>query len=184
MLPVTQLSAILALNLKRLRKARGWTQEDLAERAEFSVGYLKQVETAKAGFSEDGLRKLITAFGCAPSELFVDPDRVPTPPEPTIQEAWEKITAKLAEDLNPKRLEETLKRVREERKGAVKGPAADIPSIARPMSATMVEAVAVLSNFSDEELSDMAAGWRMAVEGRAKFGDIGLPVGGVRKKAK
>jgi transcriptional regulator with XRE-family HTH domain len=43
MSPVEQ----LAMRLKAIRERRGWTQEQLAERASISRGYLARLETAR-----------------------------------------------------------------------------------------------------------------------------------------
>ena len=45
------LKDVVALNLRRLRQAKGWTQEELAGRVGLSVRYVGQVERGQASMS-------------------------------------------------------------------------------------------------------------------------------------
>lgn len=58
---------ILGERIRRARKARGWTQADLAARAGFSQPYVSHVELGRVGFS-DGVRKLLDVLGLASEE--------------------------------------------------------------------------------------------------------------------
>lgn len=52
----------ISTNLKRLRKARGLSQEKLAERAEFHRTYVSQLERCVTNISIDGLERLAMAL--------------------------------------------------------------------------------------------------------------------------
>lgn len=80
---------ILALNMKELRKERGWRQADLAERAGMGVEAIKKLETAAAGFSRESVSKIAQAFGVDESRLFSDPDLVITPAPKTALKVLE-----------------------------------------------------------------------------------------------
>jgi transcriptional regulator with XRE-family HTH domain len=60
----------IASNLKRLRKERGWSQEYMAERAEFHRTYVSQLERCVTNISIDGLEKLAIALGVDILELL------------------------------------------------------------------------------------------------------------------
>jgi transcriptional regulator with XRE-family HTH domain len=56
--------------VRNLRKARGWTQEELAEAADLHENYVSRLET---GNQEPGLfviLRLCHAFGVAPNDLL------------------------------------------------------------------------------------------------------------------
>lgn len=52
----------ISANLNRLRKARGLSQEQLAELAEFHRTYVSQVERCVTNISIDGLERLAQAL--------------------------------------------------------------------------------------------------------------------------
>lgn len=56
--------------IRRRRKALKWTLEDLANRVDSDTGNLSRIETGKQGASEDMLRKIAVALGCAVADLF------------------------------------------------------------------------------------------------------------------
>ena len=53
-----------------LRQARGWTQEQLAERAAMQRSYLGDLELGRRNLSVRTLVKVANAFGIAVPELF------------------------------------------------------------------------------------------------------------------
>jgi transcriptional regulator with XRE-family HTH domain len=71
-LPVseTQILRQLAERIKVLRDARGWTQEQLAERAAMQRSYLGDLELGRRNPSVRTLVKLANAFGMAVPDLF------------------------------------------------------------------------------------------------------------------
>ncbi len=56
--------------IKGLRKARGWTQEQLAEAASLHYSYIGGVERGDRNISLETLEKIVEAFGVEPLELF------------------------------------------------------------------------------------------------------------------
>lgn len=52
------LRSILAGNVRAVRDSRGWSQEQLAERAGLTQVYISQVETSKTAASVDTIEKL------------------------------------------------------------------------------------------------------------------------------
>lgn len=61
---------VLATNLKRLRKERQWTQEDLAGEASVDRGYISKLENSKKEAGLDILPKLADALGVRPADLL------------------------------------------------------------------------------------------------------------------
>ena len=53
----------ISANLNRMRKARGLSQEQLAELAEFHRTYVSQLERCVTNISIDGLERLAQALG-------------------------------------------------------------------------------------------------------------------------
>ena len=64
---------LIAFNIKKQRKLKGWTQVKLAMESNISVEYLKKIET-KSGctkqFSIDTIEKISKALDIDPKELF------------------------------------------------------------------------------------------------------------------
>lgn len=61
---------ILAQNLRRLRRAQGITQEDLAHRAELDRSYLGAIERAEHKATVVMVGRLAVALGVLPGELL------------------------------------------------------------------------------------------------------------------
>lgn len=59
-----------AANIRRLRKAKGLSQEDLAEVAQFHRTYVSQLERCVTNISIDGLERLAHALGVDITELL------------------------------------------------------------------------------------------------------------------
>ena len=59
----------LATNLRRVRNARGWTQEELADRAGLSSRYIGAIERAAVSASVTVIGQLAEALGSDPAEL-------------------------------------------------------------------------------------------------------------------
>ena len=64
----------LAKNLKTIRAAKGWTQDDLAHEAGVSEGTIKKAETEKQSPTVDTLDAIAKAFGVEPWELLKPPE--------------------------------------------------------------------------------------------------------------
>lgn len=74
-----KIAEVLSGNLKRLRKDRGLTQEQLAERAELSLASIQHVELGLRWVSEDSVAALARALQVPQSALFEDPDAATFP---------------------------------------------------------------------------------------------------------
>jgi transcriptional regulator with XRE-family HTH domain len=61
---------VFAANLRRLRHARGMSQDDLAYEAGVSRSYLSQIEKGSFYVSLRIVAKLATALGIEPAELL------------------------------------------------------------------------------------------------------------------
>jgi transcriptional regulator with XRE-family HTH domain len=66
---------LFATNLRRLRTARGLSQDDLAAEAEMSRSYLAQLETGKFHVSLKIIAKLARALAAEPAEFLRRPSR-------------------------------------------------------------------------------------------------------------
>ena len=62
--------ATVEKNLKRLRKAAGMTQEQLARRADLSLGYVQRLEVGRHDPPVSTLRALAKALGVPVTELL------------------------------------------------------------------------------------------------------------------
>jgi transcriptional regulator with XRE-family HTH domain len=54
--------SLLAENLRRLRRERGWSQEELAARSDLDRSFIAHVEREARNISLDNLEKLADAF--------------------------------------------------------------------------------------------------------------------------
>lgn len=66
---MANLKEIVAINVRRLRHDKGWTQEDLADRVGLSARYVGQIERAQASMSVTVLGRLAEALKVEASEL-------------------------------------------------------------------------------------------------------------------
>jgi transcriptional regulator with XRE-family HTH domain len=69
------LKDVVAINLRRLRGAKGWTQEELADRVGLSVRYVGQVERGQASMSVTVLGRFADAVGVEAVELVKSRER-------------------------------------------------------------------------------------------------------------
>lgn len=70
-------SIILAGNLKRLRRLKGWNQNDLAEAADLSLGAVKQIETEQRWPRKDTIEELARALDVTSNELMTSKESAP-----------------------------------------------------------------------------------------------------------
>lgn len=66
------LRLLLARNVRQARKDRGWSQEQLAERASLSSVYISQIESSLKAASIDVIELLAQAFDTAAPDLLRD----------------------------------------------------------------------------------------------------------------
>ena len=64
---------VLARNLKENRRKRGFTQEQLAEKADVSTHYIAMIETCKTFPKPEMLERLSLAMEIEPHDLFYMP---------------------------------------------------------------------------------------------------------------
>lgn len=63
---------IIRINIKKIRQEKGLTQAQLAEKADLSHDYIRQIESLKVAntFSVDTLYRIAKALEINPSKLF------------------------------------------------------------------------------------------------------------------
>lgn len=64
------IQSVLVKNIRALRKAKGWNQDDLAEKTGYSTGFIKQIETGRSWVSPESLDKLCMALEVSCDKLF------------------------------------------------------------------------------------------------------------------
>jgi transcriptional regulator with XRE-family HTH domain len=69
------LKRAMAINVRRERHARDWSQEELADRARLSARYLGSIERAAVSASVTVLGRLAQALRIDPCELIRSPHR-------------------------------------------------------------------------------------------------------------
>jgi transcriptional regulator with XRE-family HTH domain len=69
------LKEIVAINVRRLRHERSWTQEDLADRVELSARYVGQIERAQASMAITVLGRIVNALDVEAAKLVTPPRR-------------------------------------------------------------------------------------------------------------
>jgi transcriptional regulator with XRE-family HTH domain len=65
-----KLRGTVARNVRRLRQARGWTQQALADRIAVRRAYVTQIELGTSGVSLEILEKLARVFRVKPGALL------------------------------------------------------------------------------------------------------------------
>lgn len=74
-----RLRGVLAGNLRRLRRARGLSQEELAGRAGLNRNYIGMIEREENAATVDVLERLAGVLGVRATELLDDGDPPPPP---------------------------------------------------------------------------------------------------------
>lgn len=64
------IQARLGLNVRRLREAQGWSQEDYADRAGIHRTYVSDIERGRRNPTVTVVEKLAGPFGIPPGELL------------------------------------------------------------------------------------------------------------------
>ncbi len=68
--PTDEILLRLSNNVKRLREARGYTQEDLAKLCGFKKSYISRVEQAIVNITLANLQTLARGLGCTEGDLL------------------------------------------------------------------------------------------------------------------
>jgi transcriptional regulator with XRE-family HTH domain len=63
---------VVAKNVRLIRNNRGWSQEELAEKAELHRTYIGSIERAERNVSIDNIEKLARALQVKPQQLLSD----------------------------------------------------------------------------------------------------------------
>uniref|UniRef100_A0A6M3K941 Putative DNA binding, helix-turn-helix domain containing protein n=1 Tax=viral metagenome TaxID=1070528 RepID=A0A6M3K941_9ZZZZ len=66
--------SVFGLNVQRLRKSKGWTQEELARAAQVTRPQLANIESGRSGTTLDGLTRFAEALGVSADQLLKVPD--------------------------------------------------------------------------------------------------------------
>lgn len=64
----------MKLNIRQIRKAKKFTQDDLAKIAGVSPSYLSEIETGRKPINSARLQKIADALGVSPTALISDDD--------------------------------------------------------------------------------------------------------------
>lgn len=70
LLPRVDICARLGQNVRKLREAKGWSQEDYADRAGIHRTYVSDIERGKRNPTVTVVEKLAAPFGVSPSQLI------------------------------------------------------------------------------------------------------------------
>ena len=70
-----EILGILSANVKRLREARGLTQEELGDRCGYHRTYVSNIEHANLNVTLANLEALAAGLGCTVEDLLKRPDR-------------------------------------------------------------------------------------------------------------
>lgn len=78
----TSLRMVFSSNVRRLRKAKGWTQIQLAAHSELSQVFVSRIELGKVAATIDTIQELAAALGCEPDELLAPSRDIPPSENP------------------------------------------------------------------------------------------------------
>lgn len=67
---------VLAGNIKKVRKEKSMTQEQLSELADISNTYIANIECGKSWVSDSTLEKISDALGVSAHELFIPEEKI------------------------------------------------------------------------------------------------------------
>lgn len=73
----TNIYDTVRINIKKYRKLKGMTQQELADAADLSHGYIREIESLKMGitFSLDAVEKIANALEIEFYLLFEEPNK-------------------------------------------------------------------------------------------------------------
>jgi len=93
---MTNIREVLAVNLRKHRQARGWSQAKLAEKVGTSTQYIGTLEIKGKFPSSAMVHKLAAALGIDPTELF----HKVTDPETALKNAQKAVLEDIGEAVN------------------------------------------------------------------------------------
>lgn len=67
-----RVEAILGKRIQKIRRARGYTQQQFAEKVGLSTNYLSDIERGKSSARLDKLVAIINALECSADDVFAD----------------------------------------------------------------------------------------------------------------
>lgn len=73
---VGKIRLVLAGNIKKARKEKSMTQEQLSELADISNTYIANIECGKSWVSDSTLEKISVALGVSTHELFIPEEEI------------------------------------------------------------------------------------------------------------
>lgn len=73
---VGKIRLVLAGNIKKARKEKSMTQEQLSELADISNTYIANIECGKSWVSDSTLEKISVALGVSAHELFIPEEEI------------------------------------------------------------------------------------------------------------
>jgi transcriptional regulator with XRE-family HTH domain len=103
---MTDLRELLAKNLKKYRKIRGFSQENLAEKAKTSLTHIGMIEIGRKFPSVKMLEKIADALGVDTPELFSAETVVFLP---TYNKSMERLYHEIMDEFDSFRLKVTAK---------------------------------------------------------------------------
>lgn len=65
------LRKLMGQRIRQLRKSKGWTQQQLAERSQMDYKYLGGIERGERNVTIDNLEKIASGFGVEAHQLFL-----------------------------------------------------------------------------------------------------------------
>lgn len=86
----------LGQNIRRMRRDKGWTQSQLADRTGIKINHISKLEQDASDPKLTTLYKLMQAFSCSPDSLLMDLNRVTT--DAILKQTLERATALPEED--------------------------------------------------------------------------------------
>ncbi|WP_340400453.1 helix-turn-helix transcriptional regulator [Paenibacillus sp. FSL H8-0079] len=95
MISLSEFSIAVGNRIRALRKQRGWTQEQLAEKANLNYSYLSSLERGGRNMSLESLGKIIEALEINPMQMLNFADTLVLEEEARKQETIQAISNQL-----------------------------------------------------------------------------------------
>lgn len=108
---------VLASNIKKIRKEKSMTQEQLSELADISNTYIANIECGKSWVSDFTLEKISAALGISAHELFIPEEEVESESKKNPKMLLNKILSAKEKKLNAEvsaLIKKSIKEIKEE----------------------------------------------------------------------